>query len=433
MSGDDLPNDEAGVPPINGLAAAVLGASEVTIFENLYVAHAAEARSTALAILGDPQLASDAVHSGFLEMLRYLIGGHRWYEPADARHMVLRNVRWAALKIHRTRRRLELGAAPEPDEAGDEAAWARSEARAICEQVVSQLRSSHRTVIRLHFVDGLSNIEAARRLGVTVGVFESRLQRAVRAARRAARGAGLLPQAGLLLDATWRRLRERRRYLLPAAKRVAIAMAAITAVASAVHALPAAPVSPVGLGGGHRLVATESAGTVMVSIDTSVVLDAVALSRHEVLALGSGDRCGCLVVFHSGDGGASWQAMPGPAIQRSSPRIGVTAAYPIDPRIVVDPGDGGPAEISPRDGERFALSPMRLDVRNDVHARRCGPAAPVVFCASGAAAAVGPQGSPGTLLALANDRFVYFRPSGGVLCSSDGGRTWSPRCPSTGE
>jgi hypothetical protein len=210
-------------------------------------------------------------------------------------------------------------------------------------------------------------------------------------------------------------------------------MAATTAVASAVHALPAAPVSPVGLAGGHRLAATAAAGRVVASIDTSVILDAVALSRHEVLALGSGSRCGCLVVFHSGDGGASWQAMPGPAIQGSSPRIGVTTAYPIDPRIVVDPGDGGPAEISRRDGERFAPSPVRLDVRNDLHARRCGPAAPVVFCAGGAAAAVGPQGAPGTLLALANDRFVYFRPPGGVLCSSDGGRTWSPRCPSAGE
>jgi RNA polymerase sigma factor (sigma-70 family) len=187
---------------IDALTAAVLGASQVVLFENLYVAYAGEARRLAGGILEDGQLAADAVHSAYLEILRYVLGGGRWDGPSEARAVVLRNTRWAALKILRTRRRQREAtlATPLADGGGDPDSWARAEARAISEQIVGRLRPPDQNVIRLHFVEGFSNPEAASHLGVSLPAFESRLRRALKAARRLARSSGLLPFRSLPLN-----------------------------------------------------------------------------------------------------------------------------------------------------------------------------------------------------------------------------------------
>src|SRR5579884_2037615 len=171
MSTGDLPGPDEAVPAVDGLAAAIIGAPEIAAFENLYVAHAAEARRLAGAILGDPELAADAVHAGFLEMLRYVVSGRRWHDPGDARGVVLRNVRWAALKAHRARSRVSLGLDRAPDDAGDDARWAQEEVRALAEHIVGKLSSHHRVAICLRYFEGLSNVESARRLEIQVDAF----------------------------------------------------------------------------------------------------------------------------------------------------------------------------------------------------------------------------------------------------------------------
>jgi DNA-directed RNA polymerase specialized sigma24 family protein len=75
------------------LARAVIGADELAAFERAYVMHADEARRLALAFIGDSQLAADAVHSAFLEILRHIIHGGRWRNDDEARASVLRNAR----------------------------------------------------------------------------------------------------------------------------------------------------------------------------------------------------------------------------------------------------------------------------------------------------------------------------------------------------
>lgn len=195
MDTSSVPEPDDTMPPADGLAAAILGAPEVVLFENLYVAHAAEARRIARAILGDVELAADAVHAGFLEMLRYVVAGRRWHDPGDARGVVLRNVRWAALKAHRARRRVSLGLDGALDDACDDVVWAQAEVRALAEHIVSRLGSSHQVAIRLRYIDGLSNVESARRLEINVDAFESRVRQALRAARRVAHAAGLAQEA----------------------------------------------------------------------------------------------------------------------------------------------------------------------------------------------------------------------------------------------
>jgi RNA polymerase sigma-70 factor (ECF subfamily) len=181
------------MPAGRNLEAAILGASEVALFDNLYLAYAGDARRIARAILRDSELAADAVHTGFLEMLRYVLGGRRWADPGDARSMVLRNVRWAALNIQRSRHRLGFGAQAASGTPSDDVMWARAETQALCEQIVGQLQPQHQETLRLRYVDGLSNVEAAARLGVSTGVVESRLHRALAAARRAAHRVGVAP------------------------------------------------------------------------------------------------------------------------------------------------------------------------------------------------------------------------------------------------
>jgi hypothetical protein len=83
----------------DALASAVLGASEVALFENLYAAYARMARDTARAFLADTELAADAVHNGYLEILRQILAGRRWQTPDEARAAVYRNVRWASLTL----------------------------------------------------------------------------------------------------------------------------------------------------------------------------------------------------------------------------------------------------------------------------------------------------------------------------------------------
>jgi hypothetical protein len=139
---------------------------------------------------------------------------------------------------------------------------------------------------------------------------------------------------------------------------------------------------------GPRLVAAAPLRAQLDSIDTSAVLDAVVLPSHEVFALARGRSCECVVMFRSVDQGASWDVAP------------------------------GPAEL-----------PVSRSAR---HPQTCRAATASIYCSGHAIAdqVSGDSARDGALLAVGGHRLLYFRPLSGVLCSADGGVSWTPRCPS---
>jgi sugar diacid utilization regulator len=74
---------------------------------------------------------------------------------------------------------------------------------------------------------------------------------------------------------------------------------------------------------------------------------------HTVMAIGRGHRCDCYVVFRSQDGGASWQAAPGPP---EGEQIVLPPGYPADPAIFVanNPATQLPDFMSPGFGQSFS-------------------------------------------------------------------------------
>jgi RNA polymerase sigma factor (sigma-70 family) len=321
--------------PSDDLANAVLGPVAVEIFENLYAAYADDARRMAYALLHDRELAADAAQAAFLELLRYILAGKRWYEPAEARAAVLRNTNWAALKVLRLRRRRpELAIAAVGQTEGDDAAWGRAEARAVCEQVVARLRPAQQAALQLHFVEGLTNAQSAARLGISVSAFEARLARAVRSARRAARGIGLVPAAVLALRAGGHRaLRPR-----PMGRRVIRSLLAASrpaVIATASLATVVALAGPLRIALAHRdappMRATAAAPAAVMDptpLDTprsSRIVDEIQLPNHAVVLLGEGSRCSCGVVFATRDAGRSWSAVRGPDHVTSADRLARSA------------------------------------------------------------------------------------------------------------
>ena len=393
------PQQEPAAEPFeNGLTAAILGATETALFENLYSAYAAEACRMALAMLGDAGLAADAVHTAFLEILRMLLSGKRWYDPATARAAVLRNSRWAALnQLRALRRRREQAlestgasaAAGMPDE------WARSEARALCEQVVARLRAGDRQVLHLRYVEALSNAEAAGRLDVSEKAMELRVARAVARARRLARTAGILPAlvpwAPMAVDVV-RGAMARVRRMCASTRRVGGAAASAAAVALAAFAAGA---WAQGAGGASdHLIRPRPVAAAMVEtalperVEDTIFVDALVVHAGlpaNVLGLGRDAGCGCWLLWSSTDGGWSWtRAQVGAAAERA-----FNAA-------AVNRGAGQ-------------------------HALPCGGAIGVPYCFGHTGSTAG---SSGLVLRRDPSHILYFSPVGGVRATADGGRSW---------
>jgi RNA polymerase sigma factor (sigma-70 family) len=428
------------VPPLDPLAAAILGASALTLFENLYVAYAREGKRTGLAILRDAHLADDAVHTAFLEILRWLMAGHRWSDANEARAVVLRNVRWAALNVLRQRRRHPESRLAPIDAEADPADWARFEARALCESIVSQLRSSYQIALRHRYVDHLTSAEAAQLLGISVNAYEVRLSRALAAARRVARRMGIMQGIVVCCVVRLHRVRNWR----PRGGHVHIARSGMSSrfviasvSASVMFGVVAAYAGRLSVGVGHP---SKAGVTVMLanqavrwpadspSIDDAVVVDAVAPAKSgAVFALGLAKQCHCWKVFHSTDGGTSWAAAPGPDQPWSGARIETGPGGPTSPEIflldtrskVFAAGHFGTPFVTATNGPGgLTQAHSALCVRQA--ARTCGLLAGPPSSAS--------EGAAGHVLALDDGRFLFFRPFGGVLCSSDGGVSWATRC-----
>jgi len=341
------------------------------------------------------------------------------------------------LKAHRGRGRMRFGFDGPGVESADDATWARAEARALCDEIVSQLNPRYQDALRLRFVEGLSNIDAARHLGVSIELFESRIRRAIKAARNAARSTGLLPQLAAFADAVRRVPRWRGRFRwpdpVPAVKSLCIFTAGSVAAAGITNWTAARPFAAGPVAVAPRLVAAAAPAAVHDdAIDTSLILDAIALPSAVVVALGEGRSCGCLEVFRSTDGGATWDSAPGPAENAQKPRLALAAGYPTDQRIIVDPGGGRPTEVSPRFGLPFAAPPGRLAVESRArHAQPCSVPAANLYCRGQEIAGLtaGEVSGPGAVLWVARGRLIYFRRLGGMACSADGGVSWGDRCP----
>ena len=385
----------------------MLGPVEVALFENLYVAHHREARGLAVRLLSDPERAADAVHTAYLEILRYLLSGRRWYDPGDARAVVLRNTRWAALNIIRdAKRRAELTGTPQVEQAaGDD--WARLEARSLCEQIVGTLRRQEQEAIRLHFVEALSYADAAARLGISVRAFEGQLYRALRSARRAARGMGVGPSVLALLPGAVRTFARRRvRFRsLPRMSGVAIvrgvALAALPlAAAGLVNLAPHLDGVPA-----MSAVAARGSGE---SIYGSVVVDMIAVPsghRESLIALAHGAGCRCWLLFWSADGGTSWQRAPGPTSVPAQPRLDV-AADAVDPRVFIEDGSGHVALEAATLGAPFV--PARQSLPAVAHVRHLTEGGQLSATVSGGELNVDGRGP---------------------LCSTDRGASWQRGCP----
>ena len=385
------------------LARAVLGPVELELFENAYAAYAAEAQVAATRLVGDRVLAVDAVHDAYLQILRELLGGRRWYEPAAARSTVLRHVRWASLKLLRARSRRREHDVP-LDEALVPAAvdgWARWETRTLCRQILARLPDSQREALHLRFIEGLGETEAARRLGIGIDAYRQRSLRGLTAARRLARGWGVSPVALLLL-----RLRDAasHRSVSAARRRVATrARTAIPAVLTTATTISIAAATLGWLGGGWQpspapAAAQLSAMTPRPGIeslaDTQVLSIAAAGAPvpGTLLAFGEGTRCGCRVLFRSLDRGGSWQEVAWPGGQAddlAGAAHGMPALEPVDSRAC-EAVRGGVACLGHVVG---GLTEPDLS-------------------------------SPGWV-AIDAGVLVYAIPGGGAMRSVDGGATWS--------
>lgn len=137
---------------------------------------------------------------------------------------------------------------------------------------------------------------------------------------------------------------------------------------------------------------------------------------HTVLAVGSGRRCGCTVLFRSTDGGASWTKWA--AVGVTGTQVALSAQFPTDPRIFVgaEPSTFGVDWVSPGWGKPFAALPFppgaagRLAV---IGGRIFSAGLTAVWSLAGSVATpvVTYQGvAPATLATSANTAFILAPP-----------------------
>lgn len=132
----------------------------------------------ALRITGERELASDALHDAFMQVLKQ--AGR--FDPArgSAEAWLVSLVRYRALDIVRSRRREVLGYEPvdqptsEPDALELLAATEEGEALRLC---LGELEEERRRLIVLAFVEGLSHTDLAARLKLPLGTVKSTIRR----------------------------------------------------------------------------------------------------------------------------------------------------------------------------------------------------------------------------------------------------------------
>ena len=153
----------------------------------LYDRHGRAAFSLAYRLTADRELAEDAVQEAFCAAWRHAATYRR--ARGSVSSWLLALVHHKAVDIVRresARRRsiapddLPSADPPSPEQsalAAEEGSWARA--------ALARLPAEHRTLLTLLYLDGLTQREAAERLGVPLGTVKSRTHAAMRLLRRA--------------------------------------------------------------------------------------------------------------------------------------------------------------------------------------------------------------------------------------------------------
>jgi RNA polymerase sigma-70 factor, ECF subfamily len=181
----DSPTDEAYVRRAK--------AGDLAAFEQLVSRHERRVYALALRMLRQDQDAEDVTQQTFLDAMEGLAG---FREEASFGTWVLRIATYAALKVIRKRRGLELvpleaaresvaeeGGLPHPEYIADwrdtpERLVQHRETRRLIEEALAELDDKHRVVFVLRDLQGLSVRETARALGLTEVNVKVRLLRA---------------------------------------------------------------------------------------------------------------------------------------------------------------------------------------------------------------------------------------------------------------
>jgi len=160
---------------------AAVNDGDVGAFEALYRRHRDWVVTLAGRWTGDHSLALDVMQETFLYFLKRFPGFSLTCQLRSFLYPAVRNLSIGARrKSHRLQSgddELEVVEAPPPAPTGDAA-------RDQLAAVVSALPESHREVLLLRFVDGLSLAEIAEALEIPLGTVKSRLHNALDALRR---------------------------------------------------------------------------------------------------------------------------------------------------------------------------------------------------------------------------------------------------------
>ncbi len=164
-------------------------AGQAQFYEPLVRAHEADGQRLALAMLGDPDAARDAVQQSFIKAYRALgrfeLG--RSFRPWF--FQILRNQCRDALRRSRAGfqvQRIDQVLAERLPSASDPARdRARSRAREILWEGLAQISADHREVLVMKEIEGFSYGEIAAAMSIPEGTVASRLYHARRALREA--------------------------------------------------------------------------------------------------------------------------------------------------------------------------------------------------------------------------------------------------------
>lgn len=159
-------------------------AGDQDAFRILYDVYCGRLYGVALRITRQSSLASDAVHDAFLQAWQNAAR----FDPerGGAETWLLSLVRYRALDMARRRMR-EVSGADLPEEAdpspGALADLLAHDASAALHGCLGELDEDRRSLICLAFMDGLTHIELAERLGAPLGSVKSRIRRGLASLR----------------------------------------------------------------------------------------------------------------------------------------------------------------------------------------------------------------------------------------------------------
>ena len=155
---------------------AAANAGDVEAFEAIYARYKQWVVSLAMRLTGDPDLALDVLQETFIYLLSKFPGFVLTSRLTTFLYPAVKNI---AIQLRRKRDRMVRSELPDILPAPAAAAGADSDLVAV----VSGLPESHREVVLMRFVDGLSLEEIAQALGIPLGTVKSRLHNALAALR----------------------------------------------------------------------------------------------------------------------------------------------------------------------------------------------------------------------------------------------------------